>query len=1007
MTSSINLNLGSLPNLPSVLKFDVSQLKSKIDDAAATTKKTFSAITGVTYNNTKPKKSKYYYQFKDAAPQMAEEEFLKIIPAEFFEKDFDTTRYLLNMLPANDSDFSQFLDKHTDKYTRCMDYVNSKLHSRVKKNYTEFVEGMSQIHEIGVELQRSTVICATSRRTLGNTKKNLNTTAFNIMANDGDYPSTIKSYHKCREILQRVSHYSLPELSSNLNEIYGVVQERIDKDFFNCCRTFNANTYRSVFEAYKLLNRANQLLDKLEKYFVKPIEPEIRNIVYSHVLLSEEAAMNPEAYKNVEYKDLCRAVTNEHFVNCILAVFEYLSDVMTSLYLMNQFHVENPDGEESNIFADISSALTRFKKTIWDTMQKQVTALLARKLTTFKIDDFQLILNSVTKISEIGEEFSGDPSHHLKKSIIDQSKAFFDHFHKTRVDDLRTMLEHETWVNMPVAADFNAATELRLKKRMQVDRDKQLSGEQIFYAIRDHGNPFSQLISYKNKRTSTSPTFSPTLESKQQQTKQEQKKEDDSDEDEELKQEIIEEDDDDDHARRKLQYQKQQQLKKKKAEETPNFLVASSTISFVRYIGKYLEMMEQLPHISLDIFNAICQFVEYYMYTIYSFSGYLDPQGFSLEALTTKMEKTLSSGHQVEDLSFTKPALNRFINKTKERLGIPIVTQVASAVSGISTLTSFTSQLSQIKSFANDIINNTSPTLPSATSPYSNNNNSNIQAGTLAPTNQDPSAPRWIVPRINYNGLRLGDPKECLFNLPVRILAIESLSFVVSALNDSRPVFEGLLPGKYIDQIKSFYDNVVKIIPDLQRHLIKSSVSAIFSHQSGSFYFSKTIADQKWDVKTTTVGKTPYIEAFLKEFQLFFKQLDDAVQKSGFITTSLKNRIIDVSFEYLVQQLVDGYSRIKKCSNEGRAVMIQDLMNLQAGLEKLSKTKIPNIAYAEHYIKGYYHLSVLQDKEIMEWATEHDEYPIKHIINLLQLAKVNKPMLLQQLEEMDKKRRKY
>ncbi|GAM28105.1 hypothetical protein SAMD00019534_112810, partial [Acytostelium subglobosum LB1] len=908
-------------SIPLKFKFDVTQIKSKIDEVNNATKSAFSALTGVTYSNTKPKKSKYYYQLKtvsDTAPSLTENEFTGIIPDGFFDQKFDTTRYLLDLLPPNDADLQQFLDQHTTKFTQSMDYINSKLHNKVRKNYTEFVEGMSQIHEIGVELQKSTVMCANGRRTLGNTKNNLNRTAFSIMAkyrkrsvyqkvlsdlilikeivhrerlikqylSDGDYPNTITEYHQCRDIAQRCQQYScVPELGRNLVEIYNVLNERVDKDFFNCCRTFSATTYRSVFQAYKMLNRTNLLLEKLEVYFVKPIVPETRNIVYSHVLLSERAAMNPEVFKGVEYKDLCKSVMDEHFVNCLLVVFQYLSDVMTSLYLMNQYHVENPDREESNVFADVSSALTRFKKTIWDTMQKQVTALLApRKLTTFKIDDFLLVLNSVTKISEIGKEFSGEPAHHLISSINDQSKSFFDHFHKTRIDDLKTMLEHETWTNIPVSSNFNAATELRLDKLNMSNDIERLTGEQIFHSIRDNGNPFSQLISYKNKRATTS---SPTLQPVNQQSSNNTNEDKSDDEDEALKQEFVEEDDEDTAKRR----QQQQLLMQQKKEDARVVLVSSTTIAFVRYIGKYLDMMKQLPHISYDIFIAVCQLVEYYLQS-----------------------------------------------------------------------------------------NN------------ANNNNNNT----------DPNAPKWIIPKINPM-LRLGDP-ALLFNLPVRVLAIETLSFVVSALEASRPVFESVL-GKHIDHIKTFFVKVVGIIPDLQRHLVKSAVSAVFSHQLGNNYFSNAIANQKWDFKAATANNSPYVNEFVPEWKKFFKNLDDCIKSSDFITKPIRDSIVDASFEFFVQQLVDGYSRIKKCSVEGRSMMIQDLLLMQANLEKLAKRKIPNIAYAEHYIKGYYQFAVLSDQDIINWATEHEEYPIKHVINLLLLAKGSKPALQQQLEELDRKRR--
>jgi len=1085
-------NLTSLPSLP--FKFDVSRLKAKIDEVEAVTKKTFNAAAdalgvGGTTTNKKPKKTQYYMELIDSTkPSLTEEEFLKITPAGFFQENFDTTQFILDMLPPNvgnsSAEFSTFLDKNVNQFSRSMDYVNSKLYNRVRKNYTEFVQGMSQIHEIGVELQRSTVMCSNGRRTLAQTKRNLTTTAFVIMSkyskrnllqhmymdlsqikdivtlerllkqtlSDGDYPATIKLYLECRNTITQHMHYRcVPELDSNLKQIYHVVQERIDKDFFNSCREFNSTTYQRVFQAYKLLGRGDRILDKLQVYFVDPIEPETRNIVYAHVLLSEENAINPEKFKGLSYRELCGELKDDHFVNCLLAVFEYLCDVMTSLYLMNQFHVDNQIQEESKIFADINSALTRFKNTIWDTMQRQVSQLLEpRKLSNFKIDDFLLVLNSVTKISEIGEEFSGTPSHNLRKSIDSQSKSYFENLHRKRIEDLRTMLENEPWNNIPVGPDFDVRAELRIQNKGKTKAER-LHGDQLFYSIKDKGNPFSELISYKKNKLPSNQS-SPNLSSmgggssnnnsstsnNNNNKKSSSTTEEDSDEEnEELKQEFIHEDEDDMEAHKKKLKAKQQRIQKQQEEEQKQqednmILVSSATISFVRYIGKYLEIMEMLPHISVDIFNSICQMVEYYMYTIYSFSGYFDPQGFSLEALTSKMEKTISE-KSFEDLSFTKPQVSKFIDKMKERVGLPPSTlssfttanTVMSGISNISPISSITNQFSQFNLTIKNIASNiNSPSLSGQPMQQSmqqsmqqqqlqqqqlNNNTTTSTTGTTIAVGE--GGLKWIPSKINYTGLQLGDPKQ-FFNLPVRMVAIESLTFISQALKVCKPVFNTLLPSNQTDNINDFYKNVIDIIPDLQKHLIKCVISAFFTYQAGPQFFSYTISNLKWDFKTMATTKSSYVESFAKEFQQFIKKLDECIQKSTqvyvtpVINRPLRNKIVSLSFEYFIQQLVDGYSKIKKCTNEGRATMIQDLMSIQNALEKISGgIKIPNVSYAENFIKAFYQLTAFSEPDILEWAKEHDEYPIRYVIGLLQLAKINKPQFFQQLEDMDRRRR--
>ncbi|KYQ91213.1 hypothetical protein DLAC_08139 [Tieghemostelium lacteum] len=1084
----------SLP-LPLPFKFDVSKLKSKIEEVESATKTTFrnaAASLGVIEQDTsKPNKVKYYMGLiQDTKPSLTEEEFLSITPQEFFDESFDSTKFILDMMPmevsGSSQEFSRFLDKNINSFSRSMDYVNSKIYNRVRKNYTEFVHGMSQIHEVGQELQRSTVMVASGRRTLTQTKKNLTSSAFMVMSkyskrnilqkmyydlsqikgivtletllkqtlSDGDYPATIKLYLECRSVIAQQMHYScIPELDSNLQEIYEVVQQRLDKDFFNSCRSFDAETYQRVFQAYKLLGRASNIHDKLQQYFVDPIEPETRNIVYSHVLLSEESLKNPEIFKGMSYKELCKALKDQDFVNCLLGVFEYLCDVMTSLHLMNQFHEENPINEESKVFQDIKSALSRFKKSIWDIMQKQVTYLLEpRKLTNFKIDDFLLVLNSVNKISEIGEEFSGNPSHHLKQSIINQSKSYFDSLHRSKVDDLRTMLENEPWNNIPVANDFNAKTELRIQKiKLNTSTgSSQKPDGHLIQTIKEKGNPFSQLISYKKNRVTTPTLKSPTLPtnntSKNTHSKTKQQDQDSDSDDDELKQDFINEDsDDEDDPKSKKPTPKPTATSSNNSNNSSNSnsqvkeqpqikLVSSSTISFVRNIGKYLEMMEQLPHISIDIFQGICQLIEYYMYTIYSFSGYLDPQGFSLEALTTKFEKSISE-KQVEDLSFTKPLVQKFLNRMKDRVGLPISQAAASVVTNLSSMPSISSISNQFSSLNNTMrnivsnIGNTGSNSPNITSttPTMTSQNSNNNLGIQQPKQQQQqqqqqqkSGIKWITPRIDVSGLQLGD-KSILFNLPLRMVAIESLNFISEAMEACKPVFEQLLPSNQTDNFKEFYSNVVSVIPDLQRHLIKSMISAIFSHLVGPQYFSNTIAGFKWNQTAITTDASVYVKIFEKEFKLFLTQLNDCCRQSlsmngtPIISAELRNHIVQISFEFFIIQLVDGYSRIKKCAkvDVSRAIMLKDLTLLQTSIEQIALTifktpiKVPNMAYAQTYLKAYLQFPVFEEELILDWARNHDEYPLRFVVGIIQLCCKEKltQSLIMNLDELERRRR--
>jgi hypothetical protein len=73
-------------------------------------------------------------------------------------------------------------------------------------------------------------------------------------------------------------------------------------------------------------------------------------------------------------------------------------------------------------------------------------------------------------------------------------------------------------------------------------------------------------------------------------------------------------------------------------------------------------------------------------------------------------------------------------------------------------------------------------------------------------------------------------------------------------------------------------------------------------------------------------------------------------------TFAIPFQVQELLFEYatdgIAEALVEGFSRVKRCTNEGRALMSLDLQVLINGLQNLSPTKAkPNMQIVDNYIK--------------------------------------------------------
>lgn len=74
------------------------------------------------------------------------------------------------------------------------------------------------------------------------------------------------------------------------------------------------------------------------------------------------------------------------------------------------------------------------------------------------------------------------------------------------------------------------------------------------------------------------------------------------------------------------------------------------------------------------------------------------------------------------------------------------------------------------------------------------------------------------------------------------------------------------------------------------------------------------------------------------------------------------------------------YANVKKCSNEGRALMQLDFQQFLMKLEKLTDIRpIPDKEFVETYIKAYY----LTENDMERWIKEHRVRAGKQLIKFL------------------------
>ncbi|XP_010177642.1 PREDICTED: coiled-coil domain-containing protein 132-like, partial [Mesitornis unicolor] len=89
-------------------------------------------------------------------------------------------------------------------------------------------------------------------------------------------------------------------------------------------------------------------------------------------------------------------------------------------------------GTEENSFdrSYVKKKLEHGLSRIWQDVQLKVkTYLLGTDLSNFKYDDFIFVLDVISRLMQVGEEFCGSKSEVLQESIRKQSVNYFKTYH--------------------------------------------------------------------------------------------------------------------------------------------------------------------------------------------------------------------------------------------------------------------------------------------------------------------------------------------------------------------------------------------------------------------------------------------------------------------------------------------------------------------------------------------------------------------------------------------------
>jgi hypothetical protein len=945
--------------------------------------------------------------YKTQDPRV-DQELIDSIDPTYFNDDqsFDAIEYDLNKMAGK-------LDLASIECCRSvvrsqLQAVSHRVSELVLENHPAYAAELDRVMELERCLQDASDICATGRRQLYEARHYFTTASLGLLRNyrrrqqltallkslrtiktlqrtdirlrelleEEDYPGAIQLCLECQKAASTYKHYTcISELSSKLQDTLEMIDESMDVALSKTCGHFDEQHYTRIQTAYRLLGKTQAAIDQLHMHFTSSVHNTAFVKVLGYVELC--SGTGDGIFQKRPYADLCKCISAEVFLPCLIDLCKALWELMKSYYKTIEWHrqhdvdISTDQASGNSIISDasVSTSATTPNQTyihqklenglsrIWlDVQQKVKTYLLSTDLSSFKYDSFIQVLDVVNRLIQVGEEFSGGKSESLEESVRKQSLNYFRSYHRTRLDELRMFLENESWELCPVKPNFTILMLQEFKFMRQLTTETQ--SKHIDDSLPGHSDCVNYFVKYADLEGS--PFDLRTVEDEGDDVLElngvshvkrgSHDSESDDDVPDELKADYVDERTGDLPPQIKPTTLVRRRSSYRSSQSRQISIVTNTTLNVCRLFGKYMQMMLVLKPIAFDVIVYMTQLFDYYLYAVYSF--------FVADSDTTSVDNLMSL------------KLRATLKRICENL---ILT---------------------------DDMSLTSSSSPSVTDPVNAIISPAVSSGRMlsagSPTGVDDRRDHVHQPHISP-AVDLHQ-RETLFGLVERVVATESLMFLADQFKLLQQRLEDAIPPAKKAFLQQFFSQTLSTASELRRPVYRGV--AVRSVNIDACL--QMMLNVKWDIKDIMSQHSPYVDSLLQELQLFDQHLEVVSKR-----VPIPKAVSDALWEHLVRvscsTFVEGFAAAKKCTNEGRALMQLDFQQFLNKLEKLTDLRpIPGREFVEVYIKAYY----LPEAQLETWIHDHKEYNTKHLLALVNclghISKKSRQRLIVLIEDIDR-----
>lgn len=613
----------------------------------------------------------------------------------------------------------------------------------------------------------------------------------------------------------------------------------------------------------------------------------------------------------MKFAELCRHVNTDDLLACLLRAISELSDLMHNYYSIFNWHITKERSDEglTHDFSKVKKCIDEFRQeALWPRIQNKFSQFLNNSdFSHLKIDRFLQVFHALNMLCELGEEFSDSDSHQLRGSLRATSIAYFKNYHKDTLENLRSMMENESWQRLDSSCfslsdvpQFDQSTNYR--RNTSSERvDNYIKQVRMFLHAEDTDqNPFK--IAFEQGHFQLNDPEHDENRNKHVDSSDSEDEDDDNSDDS-----------DDEDVKLAQEQQKKKLVEQQKKRGGPIF--TNISMSMIKRMGTYVQAIEVLQQINVEIFEAFVSLYKFYVYTVYSMFGEVQESPAPNDEMRVIYPETEAT---------TPDYLKDFFREVRD------------------TLNKYNYDKFFMIARHSSILQ---PQLKSAKSAY---------------------------------------------GFYERSVAAESLSFMQNAIAtvaQSRLVH--LVPKSKVSLVEKFVNDMQRITTQIQTVIYERVAKVLFKHK----YDDKV--PKKLDIQNPQLSSnSPYINDIIRDFGEF-KKIMRPLEEHEHIPSTSTDMLWTVVIKGVMENIVEGLSKIKSCNDFGRALLQLDLRSLTSKLGDLvpnsardSKGQIPYVYLVRNYIEGTFNDSA---QYMLEWVRDNkDNYTIEQVKNILQISPLSK-----------------